>query len=121
MEEERINHLKQDQGELVVMDEGKRVEGPMMRDLIRLRSSFKILNTLRDEDVGLDELGEGSKEVVSKIGEFGGDIGSELLGDRGGEVLFGGGKVVKVEDYDIVSKVQEFLFCVFVSSHEEIC
>ncbi|GJW73869.1 hypothetical protein Tco_0133239 [Tanacetum coccineum] len=54
MEEERINHLKQDQG--------------------------------------LDELGEGSKEVVSKIGEFGGDIGSELLGDRGGEVLFGGGK-----------------------------
>ncbi|GJU58865.1 hypothetical protein Tco_1236631 [Tanacetum coccineum] len=41
---------------------------------------------------GLDELWEGSKEVVSKIGEFGGDIGSELLGDRGGEVLFGGGK-----------------------------
>ncbi|GJR32096.1 hypothetical protein Tco_1108328, partial [Tanacetum coccineum] len=46
----------------------------------------------KEEDVGLDELGEGSKEVVSKIGEFGGDIGSELLGDRGGEVLFGGGK-----------------------------
>ncbi|GKB88298.1 hypothetical protein Tco_0960570 [Tanacetum coccineum] len=44
------------------------------------------------EDVGLDELGEGSKEVVSEIGEFGGDIGSELLGDRGGEVPFGGGK-----------------------------
>ncbi|GKA33439.1 hypothetical protein Tco_0719868 [Tanacetum coccineum] len=44
------------------------------------------------EDVGLDELGEGGKEVVSKIGEFGGDIGSELLGDRGGEVLFGGGE-----------------------------
>ncbi|GKF04053.1 hypothetical protein Tco_0034721, partial [Tanacetum coccineum] len=37
----------------------------------------------------LDELGEGSKEVVSKIGESDGDIGSELLGDRGGEVLFG--------------------------------
>ncbi|GJS81312.1 hypothetical protein Tco_0747853 [Tanacetum coccineum] len=44
------------------------------------------------EDVGLDELGEGSKEVVSKIKEFGGDIGSELLGDRGGDVLFGGRK-----------------------------
>ncbi|GJW72670.1 hypothetical protein Tco_0129587 [Tanacetum coccineum] len=46
----------------------------------------------KEEDVGLDELGEGGKEVVSKIGEFGGDIGSELLGDRGGEVLFGGGE-----------------------------
>ncbi|GJX97735.1 hypothetical protein Tco_0353533 [Tanacetum coccineum] len=46
----------------------------------------------KEEDVGLDELREGSKEVVSKIGEFGGDIGSELLRDRGGEVLFGGGK-----------------------------
>ncbi|GJW61523.1 hypothetical protein Tco_0110858 [Tanacetum coccineum] len=41
---------------------------------------------------GLDELGEGGKEVVSKIREFGGDIGSELLRDRGGEVLFGGGE-----------------------------
>ncbi|GJT07451.1 retrovirus-related pol polyprotein from transposon TNT 1-94 [Tanacetum coccineum] len=37
------------------------------------------------EDVGLDELGEGGKGVVSKIGEIGGDLGSELLGDRGGE------------------------------------
>ncbi|GJT03190.1 hypothetical protein Tco_0824359 [Tanacetum coccineum] len=51
-----------------------------------------------DEAVNLESLstkyplGEGSKEVVSKIGEFGGDIGSELLGDRGGEILFGGGK-----------------------------
>ncbi|GJU73592.1 hypothetical protein Tco_1264997 [Tanacetum coccineum] len=44
------------------------------------------------EDVGLDELEEGSKEVVSKIGEFGGDIGSELLGDREGDVIFSGGK-----------------------------
>ncbi|GJY33802.1 hypothetical protein Tco_0418271 [Tanacetum coccineum] len=54
---------------------------------------------------GLDELGEGSKEVVSKIGEFGGDIGSELLGDRGGEVLFGGGKggdlvEMTIEDFE---------------------
>ncbi|GJW62127.1 hypothetical protein Tco_0111462 [Tanacetum coccineum] len=49
----------------------------------------------KEEDVRLDELGEGSKEVVSKIGEFGGDIGSELLRDRGGEVLFGGGKCGK--------------------------
>ncbi|GJV33028.1 hypothetical protein Tco_1393428 [Tanacetum coccineum] len=39
----------------------------------------------KKEDVGLDELGEGGKRVVSKIGEFGGDLGSELLGDRGGE------------------------------------
>ncbi|GKD69733.1 hypothetical protein Tco_1323823, partial [Tanacetum coccineum] len=39
----------------------------------------------KKEDVGLDELGEGGKGVVSKIGEFGGDLGSELLGDRGGE------------------------------------
>ncbi|GJR49691.1 hypothetical protein Tco_1400212 [Tanacetum coccineum] len=37
----------------------------------------------KEEDVGLDELREGGKEVVSKIGEFGGDIGSELPGDRG--------------------------------------
>ncbi|GKE42923.1 hypothetical protein Tco_1470207 [Tanacetum coccineum] len=66
------------------MDEGKRVEGSIMRDLIRLRG--------KEKDVGLDELREGGKEVVSKIGEFGGDIGSELLGDRGGKVLFGGGE-----------------------------
>ncbi|GKC54058.1 hypothetical protein Tco_1076803, partial [Tanacetum coccineum] len=48
----------------------------------------------KDEDVGLDELGEGGKGVVSKIGEFGGDIGSRLLRERerGGEVLFGGGE-----------------------------
>ncbi|GJV50986.1 hypothetical protein Tco_1446727 [Tanacetum coccineum] len=39
----------------------------------------------KKEDVGLDELGEGGKGVISKIGEFGGDLGSELLGDRGGE------------------------------------
>ncbi|GJR83823.1 hypothetical protein Tco_0154608 [Tanacetum coccineum] len=46
----------------------------------------------KEEDVGLDELGEGGNEVVSKIGEFGGYKGSELHGDRGGEVLFGGGE-----------------------------
>ncbi|GKD87810.1 hypothetical protein Tco_1358964 [Tanacetum coccineum] len=46
----------------------------------------------KEEDVGLDELGEGGKGVVSKIGEFGEDIDSELLGERGGEVLFGGGE-----------------------------
>ncbi|GJY63680.1 zinc finger, CCHC-type containing protein [Tanacetum coccineum] len=46
----------------------------------------------KEEYVGLDELGEGGNGVVSKIGEFGGDIGSELLGERGGEVLFGGGE-----------------------------
>ncbi|GJU91471.1 hypothetical protein Tco_1303894 [Tanacetum coccineum] len=39
----------------------------------------------KKEDLGLDELGEGGKGVVSKIREFGGDLGSELLGDRGGE------------------------------------
>ncbi|GJY78697.1 hypothetical protein Tco_0484498 [Tanacetum coccineum] len=64
-EKERINHLKQDQLEICG---GK------------------------EEDVGLDELGEGCKGVVSKIEEFGGDIGSRLLGERGGEVLFGGGE-----------------------------
>ncbi|GJS34641.1 hypothetical protein Tco_0533023 [Tanacetum coccineum] len=64
-------------GELVVMDDGKRVKVPMMRDLIRLRG--------KKEDVGLDELGKGGKGVVSKIGEFSRDLGSELLRDRGGE------------------------------------
>ncbi|GJV73186.1 ALP1-like protein [Tanacetum coccineum] len=39
----------------------------------------------KEEDVGLDELGEGGKGVVSKIGEFGRDLGSELFGDREGE------------------------------------
>ncbi|GJY75063.1 RNA-directed DNA polymerase, eukaryota [Tanacetum coccineum] len=37
----------------------------------------------KEEDVGLGELGEGGKGVVSKIGEIGGDIGRELFGDRG--------------------------------------
>ncbi|GKA83297.1 hypothetical protein Tco_0804892, partial [Tanacetum coccineum] len=46
----------------------------------------------KEEDVGLDELGEGGKGVVSKIGEFGGDIDSGLLGERGGEILFSGGE-----------------------------
>ncbi|GKB67995.1 hypothetical protein Tco_0929407 [Tanacetum coccineum] len=60
----------------------------------------------KKEDVGLDELGEGGKGVVSKIGGFGGDLGSVLLGDGVGEedekgfivigevsgVLFGGGE-----------------------------
>ncbi|GKD28854.1 hypothetical protein Tco_1239632, partial [Tanacetum coccineum] len=60
----------------------------------------------KKEDVGLDELGEEGKGVVSKIGEFGRDLGSELLGDRRGKederrfiviwevvgVLFGGGE-----------------------------
>ncbi|GKF53325.1 hypothetical protein Tco_0160235, partial [Tanacetum coccineum] len=41
----------------------------------------------KEEDVGLDELGEGGKGVVSKIGEFGGDLGCELFGDRGGEYM----------------------------------
>ncbi|GKA90538.1 hypothetical protein Tco_0812408 [Tanacetum coccineum] len=90
------------------MDEGKRVEGPIMRDLIRSRSSFKILIPRRFErckssckwlslgfetkvcggkerDVGFGELGEGGIGVVSKIGEIGGDVGEELFGDRGGE------------------------------------
>ncbi|GJS50439.1 hypothetical protein Tco_0623801 [Tanacetum coccineum] len=43
----------------------------------------------KEEDVGLDELGEGGKGVVSKIGEFGGDLGSELFGDRGGDDMLG--------------------------------
>ncbi|GJU99739.1 hypothetical protein Tco_1329010 [Tanacetum coccineum] len=60
----------------------------------------------KKKDVGLNELGEGGKGVVSKIGEFGRDLGSELLRDRGDEedekgfivigdvsgVLFGGGE-----------------------------
>ncbi|GJT29056.1 ankyrin repeat-containing protein [Tanacetum coccineum] len=63
-EEERINHLKQDQ----------EIYGG------------------KEEDVGLNELGERGNGVVSKNGEFGEDIGSELLGERGGEILFGGGE-----------------------------
>ncbi|GJY90340.1 hypothetical protein Tco_0505536, partial [Tanacetum coccineum] len=47
----------------------------------------------KKEDVGLDELGEGCKGVVSKIGEFGGDRVGEKE-DRGfvviGEVGDGG-------------------------------
>ncbi|GJZ17858.1 hypothetical protein Tco_0553981 [Tanacetum coccineum] len=39
----------------------------------------------KEEDEGLDELGEGGKGVVSKIGEVGGVLGSELFGDRRGE------------------------------------
>ncbi|GJV52701.1 retrovirus-related pol polyprotein from transposon TNT 1-94 [Tanacetum coccineum] len=70
------------EGVLVVMDDGKRVEGPMMRDLIQLRVG---VCEGKEENVGLDELGDGGKGVVSKIGEVGGDLGSELFGDRGGE------------------------------------
>ncbi|GJT69549.1 hypothetical protein Tco_1028835 [Tanacetum coccineum] len=39
----------------------------------------------KKDDVGLDELGEGGKGMISKIGEFGRYLGSELLGDKGGE------------------------------------
>ncbi|GKF20820.1 hypothetical protein Tco_0069458, partial [Tanacetum coccineum] len=39
----------------------------------------------KEKNVGLDELGEGGKGVVSNIGEVGGDLGSELFGDKGGE------------------------------------
>ncbi|GKF37765.1 hypothetical protein Tco_0114523, partial [Tanacetum coccineum] len=39
----------------------------------------------KEEDVRLDKLGEIGKGVVSKIGEVGGDLGSELFGDRRGE------------------------------------
>ncbi|GJX89510.1 hypothetical protein Tco_0341524 [Tanacetum coccineum] len=44
-----------------------------------------LLSPGKKEDIGLDELGEGGKGVVSKIREFSGDLGGELLGDRGGE------------------------------------
>ncbi|GJS78891.1 hypothetical protein Tco_0728772 [Tanacetum coccineum] len=78
----------------------ERVEAKGGRPISRHRFSSSSLGKLvlveicggKEEDVGLDELGEGGKEVVSKIGDFGGDIGSELLGDKGGEVLFGGGE-----------------------------
>ncbi|GJW11211.1 RNA-directed DNA polymerase, eukaryota, reverse transcriptase zinc-binding domain protein [Tanacetum coccineum] len=43
----------------------------------------------KEEDVGLDGLGEGGKGVVSKIREFGEDLGSELFGDRGGDDMLG--------------------------------
>ncbi|GJR17828.1 hypothetical protein Tco_0966355 [Tanacetum coccineum] len=36
--------------------------------------------------VGVVQWNEVGKGVVSKIGEFGGDLGSELFGDRGGEL-----------------------------------
>ncbi|GKA21651.1 hypothetical protein Tco_0701640 [Tanacetum coccineum] len=73
------------------MDEGKRVEGPKIRDLIRLRQGGWVNGEEggKEEDVGSDELGEGGKRVVSKIGEFGGDLGSELFGDRGGDDMLG--------------------------------
>ncbi|GJW25917.1 hypothetical protein Tco_0607029 [Tanacetum coccineum] len=37
----------------------------------------------KEEDVGLDEFGEGGKGVVSKIREFSRDLSSELFGDKG--------------------------------------
>ncbi|GKE24302.1 hypothetical protein Tco_1435814, partial [Tanacetum coccineum] len=43
----------------------------------------------KEDDVGLVELEEGGKCVVSKIVEFGGDLGSELFGDRGGDDMLG--------------------------------
>ncbi|GJV89879.1 hypothetical protein Tco_1533817 [Tanacetum coccineum] len=46
----------------------------------------------KEEDVVLDELGEGGKGVVSKIGEFGEDVDSGLLGERVGEILSCGGE-----------------------------
>ncbi|GJX69213.1 retrovirus-related pol polyprotein from transposon TNT 1-94 [Tanacetum coccineum] len=49
----------------------------------------KLLKLGKEGDVGLDELGEGGKGVVSNIGEFGGDLGSELFGDRGGDDILG--------------------------------
>ncbi|GJQ94494.1 polyubiquitin 10 [Tanacetum coccineum] len=55
---------------------------------IQKESTLHLVLRLRggkEEDVGLDELGEGGKGVVSKIGEFGGDIDSGLLGERGGK------------------------------------
>nr|GEV88922.1 ribonuclease H-like domain-containing protein [Tanacetum cinerariifolium] len=105
MEEERINHLKQDQGMLVIkicVLERKKEE----RKLDLRKFVAREIYRGKREDVGLDELGEGGKEVVSKIGEFGGYLGHKLLGDRGGEederwfivigvvggVLFGGGE-----------------------------
>ncbi|GJU78564.1 hypothetical protein Tco_1275634 [Tanacetum coccineum] len=39
----------------------------------------------KEKDVGLGELGEGGKGVVSKIRDNGGDIGREFFGDRRGE------------------------------------
>ncbi|GJU82344.1 hypothetical protein Tco_1284709 [Tanacetum coccineum] len=79
-----LDFMRMFQGELVVMDEGKRVEGPMINDLIWLRG--------KEEDVGLDEFIGEEAMSVSKIGEFGGDIDSGLLGERGCEILFGGGE-----------------------------
>ncbi|GJS54224.1 hypothetical protein Tco_0627586 [Tanacetum coccineum] len=46
----------------------------------------------KEEELGLVKLGERGKGVVSKIGEFGEDIDSELLGEREGDVLFGRGE-----------------------------
>ncbi|GKC96573.1 hypothetical protein Tco_1162015 [Tanacetum coccineum] len=108
MEEERINHLKRDQ----VICGGKK------------------------EDVGLDELEKRQSRRVLKILEcFGGDLGSgcmEIVEVRmmredfiviwkWSESYLVEEKVVMVEDCDFVSKDQELLFCVFVSSHEKIC
>ncbi|GJS44708.1 putative reverse transcriptase domain-containing protein [Tanacetum coccineum] len=68
-----------------------------MKDLVALHFGEESLYNLttnkvgvcggKEENVGLDELGEGGKRVVSKIGEVGEDLGSELFEDRGGECM----------------------------------
>ncbi|GJT16404.1 putative ribonuclease H-like domain-containing protein [Tanacetum coccineum] len=76
-EEEGINHLKQDQdiwgGPVFIGDKKSRYSAGGPGEICGGK----------EEDVGLDEFGEGGKGVISKIGEFGGDLGSELFGDRG--------------------------------------
>ncbi|GKB86783.1 hypothetical protein Tco_0959055 [Tanacetum coccineum] len=66
-------------GEDVVIKDGNKVEGPMMMDLIQLRSSLNISNTSRTSD---DREGDDREFVVI------GDVGEVLFsGGEGGDLL----------------------------------
>ncbi|GKC47255.1 hypothetical protein Tco_1064977, partial [Tanacetum coccineum] len=117
-------------GELVVMEEGNRVDGLMTRYLRRLRSS---LNTLNRVWVSKQQWPNSKWEFTwSRVARR--ICGEERVGFCGGEEdekelvemrevgggPFGRGEGVMEEGYDFASKVLEWLFGIFVSNHERI-
>ncbi|GKB74217.1 hypothetical protein Tco_0935629 [Tanacetum coccineum] len=149
-EKKRLDHLKQDQtmlviksfserkkhsrvlnyGELVVMEEGNRVDGLMTRYLRRLRSSLNTLNRVR---VSKQQWPNFKWEFTwyrvarricgeEKVGFYGGEEDEKELVEMGevGGGPFGRGEGMMEEGYDFASKVLEWLFSVFLSNHERI-